>query len=281
MNNCKYCGIEINLETTPKSFVDREFKICRRCHAQQKTNRLHKLRHEVLTYLGGKCVCCGINNYDFLSIDHINGGGIEDRHQYKKWSHYLRSILDTPKEEVNDKYQILCYNCNCAKGFHGKCPHKFNYDIPLELIITNRGIKQTHLSEEERYQRYLKIKRIRRLKCKLEMIKAYGSECVSCKENHPLFLVLDHVHNNGKLDPCGIDFYQDLKKLGYPGKDTQLQLLCHNCNSKKEYIDLRKEKIINQKVISNEYILEKYSIPKQDNEKLWNQARIIFALLEK
>ena len=21
-------------------------------------------------------------------------------------------------------FQLLCYNCNCAKGFFGKCPHK-------------------------------------------------------------------------------------------------------------------------------------------------------------
>lgn len=282
MNNCKYCKIEINFETAPKSFVDRGFTICRRCHAQQKTNRLHKLRHEVLTYLGGKCVCCGINDYNYLSIDHINGGGIEDREQHNKWSKYLKSILNISKEEVDKKYQALCYNCNCAKGFHGVCPHKFNYDKvgSLPLTITNRGVKQTHLSEEERYDRHLKAKRVLRVKNRLEMIKAYGGKCVGCGEAGPLFLALDHIHNNGKSDPCGVDFYQYLRRLGYPGNGELLQLLCYNCNSKKEYIDLRCNKDIMVGVYRNEYEKKPYFLSDEDEGKIWLEARTICALIE-
>ena len=52
-----------------------------------------KLRQEVLDAYGGKCACCGEEQYEFLCIDHVNDDGNE-RH-----------------------------NCNMAKGFHGQCPH--------------------------------------------------------------------------------------------------------------------------------------------------------------
>lgn len=26
-------------------------------------------------------------------------------------------------------FQLLCFNCNCAKGFFGMCPHKYNYSL--------------------------------------------------------------------------------------------------------------------------------------------------------
>lgn len=273
MKKCRDCGVDVTYETAPKSFVDRGFKICRRCEAKDKSDRLLKLRHEVMDFLGGECNCCKIKDYNYLSIDHVDGGGIEDRNKYNKWSKYLKSILDIPKEEVGKKYQILCYNCNCTKGFYGKCPHNFDLTQKLELFDMDEV-------EEDR-QRYLTARKIMKLKLKLETIKYYGGECIICNEVNPLFLVLDHINNNGNLDgkKKGVVLFQYLRKLGYPGKDDLLQVLCYNCNSKKEYIDVRRHKILNQKNIKNEYIKQNYSISKEDNEKLWHDAKVIYALL--
>jgi hypothetical protein len=72
------------------------------------------------------CVCCGEAGFPFLSLDHINGGGAEHRRSLKTaggfsfYSH-LRKLGYPPG------YQILCFNCNMAKGALGHCPHK---DIP-------------------------------------------------------------------------------------------------------------------------------------------------------
>jgi hypothetical protein len=71
-----------------------------------------------------KCGCCGISQIDFLTIDHVNNDGhIErksKRHAASGNSLYRRIV----KENWPSNYQVLCFNCNCAKAFFGVCPHK-------------------------------------------------------------------------------------------------------------------------------------------------------------
>jgi DNA repair exonuclease SbcCD ATPase subunit len=82
-----------------------------------------KLRLAVLEAYGGKCACCGETHPHFLSIDHKNGGGKKDRiakgcrESGGNWYRYL--LKDHP-----DHVQILCHNCNMAKGHYGVCPHQ-------------------------------------------------------------------------------------------------------------------------------------------------------------
>ena len=77
-----------------------------------------------------KCVCCGVKGNEFLAIDHINGRkkmdtepelkkiGYSSKLESKKLYIWLRNN-DFPKG-----FQVLCHNCNFAKGQLGKCPHK-------------------------------------------------------------------------------------------------------------------------------------------------------------
>lgn len=83
-----------------------------------KRQRLIVLYH----YSKGKleCKCCKENIYEFLALDHIKGGGTQ--HRKKLGSKYIYSWLI--KNNFPKGYQVLCHNCNQAKGFHGKCPHK-------------------------------------------------------------------------------------------------------------------------------------------------------------
>lgn len=79
-----------------------------------------KTRTMVLAHYGKKCTCCGESEPNFLSIDHINNDGNVHRKNTK--SHAFYSWItnnDYPKD-----LQILCYNCNMAKGKYGICPHK-------------------------------------------------------------------------------------------------------------------------------------------------------------
>ena len=76
----------------------------------------------VLIYYGGnppKCSCCGESTYQFLSIDHIKGGGNKHRKAVKAQNLYWWII----KNNFPEGFQILCHNCNLAKGFYGRCPH--------------------------------------------------------------------------------------------------------------------------------------------------------------
>jgi hypothetical protein len=56
-----------------------------------------------------------------LSIDHVNGGGTEQRRTGMKGSIFYRWLK---KEGYPRGYQVLCHNCNQAKGFYGECPHQ-------------------------------------------------------------------------------------------------------------------------------------------------------------
>lgn len=90
----------------------------------QRARTRARLRADVLGAYGGKCQCCGESEVKFLSIDHINGGGAKHRRALKirtpeRFYCWLR-MNGYPK----DQFQILCHNCNLAKGFYGKCPHK-------------------------------------------------------------------------------------------------------------------------------------------------------------
>jgi len=70
-----------------------------------------------------------------------------------------------------------------------------------------------------------------------EMVRAYGGACTFCNENDPIVLVLDHINDDGAEDRrnghWGEPAFRRLKKAGWPR--DRLQLLCHNCNARKEF----------------------------------------------
>jgi hypothetical protein len=101
----------------------RRYREEHRRELRARDNRKHReLKLAVIAGYGGKCACCKEDNPVFLTIDHINGGGAEDRKRnHGGWGLYTRlQKLGYPK----DDYQVLCYNCNLAKGFFGHCPHE-------------------------------------------------------------------------------------------------------------------------------------------------------------
>lgn len=87
-------------------------------------NRDEKLR--VLEAYGKECACCGETEILFLTIDHIDGNGNEQRRQLgipggNAFYRFLR------KAGYPQGYQVLCFNCNAGKHLNnGICPHKTN-----------------------------------------------------------------------------------------------------------------------------------------------------------
>ena len=75
---------------------------------------------EVFGHYSNKCVCCGENIIEFLCIDHMEGNGNKHRRELNESSIY--SWLK--RNNYPKGFQVLCYNCNMAKGFFGECPHK-------------------------------------------------------------------------------------------------------------------------------------------------------------
>jgi hypothetical protein len=101
----------------------------KRCAWQQLRHSL--LRAEVLAHYGNKCACCGETHPEFLGIDHINGGGNKHRREPGVGSG-AGFYLWLKKHHYPEGFQVLCHNCNLAKGFYGYCPHKKLATIPQE-----------------------------------------------------------------------------------------------------------------------------------------------------
>lgn len=101
------------------------FKKCSVCRSQcNKRNRAIKL--EVIQEYGGRCQCpggCDVTEPDWLSIDHIKGGGVKHRKELKAigldFYRWLKK-MGFPKKE----FRLLCYNCNLSRGHRGRCPHE-------------------------------------------------------------------------------------------------------------------------------------------------------------
>lgn len=89
--------------------------------AKRRNDRLKASTFE--RYGGSRCVCCGVEDLVFLTIDHVNGGGTKHRKTSKlgggaKFYRWLR-LQGYPAG-----YQVLCFNCNFARHKLGVCPHQ-------------------------------------------------------------------------------------------------------------------------------------------------------------
>ena len=127
---CKKCIDVVNLARYhSKTKFDQEYKArqkerakishAKNIHkhrAQAKANHRRE-REECFEVYGKICACCGESRYEFLSIDHINGGGRQHRKTVTKTCRWL------VKQGFPKGYRVLCHNCNQALGFYGLCPH--------------------------------------------------------------------------------------------------------------------------------------------------------------
>lgn len=116
---CQTCSVELMEKNTAK-----KKRKCKSCDAKNSKLRKLTIKQEVMRTYGNKCVCCEEDNLIFLTIDHIDGNGADERRSLGGksigsaiYSHIKK--LGYPK----DNYQILCFNCNFAKHVLGTCPH--------------------------------------------------------------------------------------------------------------------------------------------------------------
>lgn len=82
-------------------------------------------RTNILLKYGGKCVCCGESKYCFLTIDHKTGQGNHKNANYNYGGRLYRKLKQ--ENYPQNDYQLLCFNCNCAKGHFDECPHKIKF----------------------------------------------------------------------------------------------------------------------------------------------------------
>jgi len=110
------------------TFQERRKASARRYYDLHKLERIAKAREwgqhlkaEAIEHYGRTCACCGESIYQFLCIDHINGGGNKHRKQLgcsRNFFSWLR------RNGYPEGFRTLCHNCNQSLGYNGYCPHQ-------------------------------------------------------------------------------------------------------------------------------------------------------------
>jgi len=94
-----------------------------RVYAQRTRERI---RLQVLgRYSDGEicCACCGEHRLVFLALDHVDGAGNAHRRAigHKAGLAFYRWVITAGFPPM---FRVLCHNCNCARGWYGRCPHE-------------------------------------------------------------------------------------------------------------------------------------------------------------
>jgi hypothetical protein len=113
---CKLCGLEKDENQFPKEHGEIRRYICWACRAQREQAQ-QKLR--LLSSLGWKCACCGETMPAFLTLEHKLG-----RVEHKGLTTFQIYARAAKEGWPTNKYELLCMNCNFAKGHFGECPHR-------------------------------------------------------------------------------------------------------------------------------------------------------------
>ena len=115
---------------------NKEYKQTPEYSAKQKefrnSKRLKVLKHYSQSLSNSDipcCNCCGLNSHiGFLALDHIAGKRkMDSESELVQLGYDSNMHPDTLLQWLIDNkfpkgFQILCHNCNLAKGYYGNCP---------------------------------------------------------------------------------------------------------------------------------------------------------------
>ena len=90
------------------------------------------LKQACVDAYGGRCACCGEARLIFLSIDHVHGDGAEHRKSiYGRNGGGTYQWFKSHGYPQDGRYQVLCHNCNRAKGTGTACPCRSYRNPPM------------------------------------------------------------------------------------------------------------------------------------------------------
>jgi ferredoxin len=160
------------------------------------------------TYGGCRCSLCPEDNLRCLSIDHINGGGNEQRKSTTggRGGSPFYCWLKRNNFPDRDKLRVLCMNCNIKSK---------------NIIISTYAQTYYH-------------------NLKFDILTSYGGcKCTLCGIEDLDILTLDHINGGGnkhrkEIGKSGCGFYVWLRYNSFPDKDL-MRTLCYNCQAKESY----------------------------------------------
>lgn len=155
-------------------------------------------RASALARYGFKCACCGVDEYQFLTVTPV----VPTDEPRLTMLRRLR-VTGYPARG----YMTYCLNCDSAKGSRNACPHA----APLQFV-----------SPQARAYWGVKIK----------VLRAYGGRCVCCAETNPRMLAIDSGGQRAALQLMaghgGIAMYRRIADAGCP-PNARFRVVCYNC----------------------------------------------------
>jgi len=142
---CQHCIDAARKKSAEKREAWREQGVCVHCGKKRQagfvrcqkcldTHRRHIVNVKTAifdAYGGAWCACCGEDTREFLTVDHIDGGGLRHRRELARTRDGREGqiagtsfYLWLKRNNFPPGYQVLCWNCNFAKGAFGICPHQ-------------------------------------------------------------------------------------------------------------------------------------------------------------
>lgn len=165
MHTCSKCG---ESKPTSEFSADKRYKSglssrCRSCgnyanrdsyqnnaeYYRTKQSLDSKIKRlQVMLALGESCVCCGETRAEFLTIDHVNGGGNAERTQGLKSNALILAYL---RGDYHDALQVMCFNCNCGRQLNnGVCPHELKAQTLKEVLVESQDTRGRLIAENKR-----------------------------------------------------------------------------------------------------------------------------------
>ena len=89
---------------------------------EARRQRMIEKRRLVIEHYGGKCLCCGMSELKFLTIDHTTRDGAAHRRE-EPAARELYSWLVKNDFPDGGRFRVLCVYCHHAVTHYGACPH--------------------------------------------------------------------------------------------------------------------------------------------------------------
>lgn len=122
-SHCRSCVRAFQIEHNKKPEVKARQKAYDAARFQREKIRL---RAALYAAYGDCCACCGEPRPEFLTVDHIEGRKAQGHDRSMGGVKLYRWLA---AQGYPDGFQILCFNCNWAKGHYGVCPHALEAEV--------------------------------------------------------------------------------------------------------------------------------------------------------
>jgi 5-methylcytosine-specific restriction endonuclease McrA len=194
------------------------------------------IRDKAISTLGTSCIC-GVTDPEMICIDHVNDDGRKDRATIKSSVTLYRKIISG--KEIN-RYQLLCFNCNLSKEIDRQSKfiltHSEKFCLTCQMSVDLGNFKKDVKYSDGYYYECRSCSRSRVMLLKMEAILLIGDpRCILCNHKDIKSLTFDHIHEDGGtlrgVEGLGETLYRNvIRGVVDP---TRLQILCLNCNIKK------------------------------------------------